>query len=152
MFPRDAPPSVPTMDALQLIEKTTDTWNNRDRDGYLACYAHDCEITAPGFEGKGHQAVNDFWDAYMIAFPDNRIVLATTVGGHGPHAVEEGRLEGTHTGPLIGEGGSALPATGNHVSGPFVGVHTERNGLLTSSRFYFDQLDLLTQLDALPGG
>ena len=88
----------------------------------------------------------------MIAFPDNRIVLTATIGGHGPCAVEEGHLEGTHTGPLIGADGDALAPTGNHVSGPFAGVHTERNGLLTSSRFYFDQLDLLTQLDAIPGG
>ena len=29
-------------------------------------------------------------------------------------------------------------------------VHTEQDGLLTSSRFYFDQLDLLVQLGALP--
>jgi ketosteroid isomerase-like protein len=150
MFPRAALPTVPSVNALQLIEKTTDTWNHRDRDGYLACYAPDCEITAPGFVGKGHQAVNDFWDAYITAFPDNRVVLTATIGGHGSRAVEEGRLEGTHTGPLVGEDGDALPPTGNHASAPFLGVHTERAGLLTSSRFYFDQFDFLTQLGALP--
>ncbi len=151
MFLRSALPTVPAMDALQLIEKTTSTWNDRDRDGYLACYADDCEIITPGFVGKGHQAVNDFWDVYMTAFPDNRIVLATTLGGDGGDAVEEGRIQGTHTGPLIGPDGDALPASGHRVTAPFVGVHTERDGLLISSRFYFDQLDFLTQLGALPG-
>src|SRR5690349_21260195 len=133
------------MDALQLIEKTELTWNGRDRDGYLSCYAPDCEITAPGFAGTGHQALSEFWDAYMTAFPDNRVVLSRTVG-EGRNGVEEGRLEGTHTGPLVGGDGAALPPSGKKVIAPFVGVHTEENGLLTSTRFYFDQLDLLAQL------
>jgi hypothetical protein len=30
-------------------------------------------------------------------------------------------------------------------------VHTEQDGLLTSFRFNFDQLDFLVQLGALPG-
>lgn len=139
------------MDALQLIEKTTDTWNNRDRDGYLACYAEDCEITAPGLVGKGRQGVNDFWDAYMTAFPDNQVVLTTIVSGRSREAVEEGRMEGTHTGPLVGANGEALPPTGVHIAAPYVAVNTERDGRLTSFRFYFDQLEFLVQLGALPG-
>jgi ketosteroid isomerase-like protein len=151
MFPPLAAATVLRMDALQLINKTTDTWNNRDRNGYLACYAHDCEIIAPGFAGTGHQAVNEFWDAYMNAFPDNRVVLATTVGGRSQAAAEEARLEGTHTGPLPGADGAVVPPSGNHVSVPFTGLHTERDGQLISSRFYFDQLDFLGQLGALAG-
>jgi ketosteroid isomerase-like protein len=139
------------MDALQLIEQTTTTWNNRDRDGYFACYAEDCEITAPGFVGKGHQGVAEFWTAYMDAFPDNRIVLTTTVGGQSDTAVEEGHLEGTHTGPLTGADGTTIGPTGNHVSSPFVGLHTERDGKISSTRFYFDQLDFLGQLGMAAG-
>jgi ketosteroid isomerase-like protein len=148
MFWRAAVLTVPGMDALQLIENTADSWNNRDRSGFVACYAEDCELTAPGFAGIGHQAVTEFWDAYMQAFPDNHVVLTTLVGGS-PVAVEEGRLEGTHTGPLEGADGS-VPPSGHRINAPYVAVHTERAGKLVSSRFYFDQLDLLAQIGALP--
>jgi len=63
MFRRAAIPNVPGMDARHLIDKTADAWNSRDRAGFVACYAEDCEITAPGFAGTGHQAVTEFWDA-----------------------------------------------------------------------------------------
>ncbi|MDT7685743.1 MAG: hypothetical protein QOG57_6053 [Pseudonocardiales bacterium] len=151
MFRAPGLPTVAGMDALQLIEQTTTTWNNRDRDGYFACYAEDCEITAPGFVGKGHQGVAEFWSAYMDAFPDNRIVLATTVGGQSDTAAEEGSLEGTHTGPLTGADGTTIAPTGNRVDSRFVGFHTERDGKISSTRFYFDQLDFLGQLGLTAG-
>jgi hypothetical protein len=45
-----------------------------------------------GFAGTGRQAVNEFWDAYMNAFADNRAVLATTADGRSQVAVEEAYL------------------------------------------------------------
>lgn len=135
------------MDAQELIEATTSTWNARDREGYLALYTDDCEITAPGFTGHGHEDLGAFWDVQMTALPDNRItVLRTAVGDGGALVVEESVVEGTHTGPLVGADGSELPPTGRHVSAPFAMVHELRDGKLVASRLYYDQLEFLAQL------
>ena len=135
------------MDATMLIEATTRTWNERDKDGYLALYTDDCEITAPGFTGRGHEDLGAFYDVQMTALPDNRItVLRTAVGDGGALVVEESAIEGTNTGPLVGADGSEIPPTGKHVSAPFAMVHEVRDGKLAASRCYYDQLEFLAQL------
>lgn len=139
------------MDAQQLIQLTTDTWNDRDQDGYVAAYHEDCDITAPGFVGKGHHGVVEFWTAFMTAFPDNRVVLAHPIIGAGDVGVEEPVLEGTHTGALVGADGSEIAPSGRWISVPAAGIHTVRDGRIRRSRFYYDTLDLLTQLGVSTG-
>jgi ketosteroid isomerase-like protein len=139
------------MDAQQLIQLTTDTWNDRDFDGYLAAHHEDCEITAPGFIGKGHQGVTEFWTVFMTAFPDNRVLLPHPVIGAGDVGVEEPVMEGTHTGVLVGADGGEIAPTGRSISVHGVGVHTARDGTIVSSRFYYDTLELLTQLGVAAG-
>ena len=135
------------MDAQELIEATTRTWNERDKDGYLALYTDDCEMTVPGFSGRGHEGLGQFWDVEMTALPDNKVtVLRTAVGDGGALVVEESVIEGTNTGPLVGADGSELPPTGKHVSAPFAMVHEVRDGKLAASRCYYDQLEFLAQL------
>jgi steroid delta-isomerase-like uncharacterized protein len=135
------------VDAQELIEATTRTWNERDRAGYLALYTDDCEITAPGFTGRGHEELGAFYDVQITALPDNRItVLRTAVGDNGALVIEESAMEGTHTGPLVGADGSELPATGRHLSTSFTMVHELRDGKLAASRLYYDQLEFLAQL------
>jgi steroid delta-isomerase-like uncharacterized protein len=135
------------VDAQELIEATTRTWNERDRAGYLALYTDDCEITAPGFTGRGHEALGAFYDVQMTALPDNRItVLRTAVGDGGALVTEESAIEGTNTGPLVGADGSEMPPTGRHVSASFAMVHEVRDGKLAASRLYYDQLEFLAQL------
>jgi steroid delta-isomerase-like uncharacterized protein len=136
------------MNALQLIEHTTNAWNQRDREAYLACYADDCEIVAAGFLGHGHTGVDEFWAGFMQPFPDNTVTIHKTIG-HSDIAVEEGVLEGTHTGPLPTPDGN-VEATGRRVSSPFAGIHTVRDGKIISSHFYSDQLEFLEQLRVSP--
>ena len=138
------------MDVTELIGATTDAWNRRDRAAYLSLYSEDCQITAPGFTGKGHDAVALLWEGNMTAFPDNRVEVLRVVGGNGS-AVEESVITGTHTGPLVQPDGSQLPPTGRRGSVPLVVVHDERDGRLVASRLYYDQLDLLAQLGLVPG-
>ena len=137
------------MDAQQLIELTTTTWNDRDRAGYHAAYHEDCEVTAPGFVGKGQLGVTEFWSCFMDAFPDNRVRLVHAVGGGSDIGAEESVFEGTHTGVLISSDGSEIPPTGRRVSAGFAAVHTARDGKLVSSHLYYDMLDFLTQLGVL---
>src|SRR4051812_40844419 len=104
-------------------------------------------MTVPGFSGRGHEALGEFWDVEMTALPDNRVtVLRTAVGDGGALVAEESLMEGTHTGPLVGADGSEMPPTGRHVSAPFAMVHELRDGKLVASRLYYDQLEFLAQL------
>jgi ketosteroid isomerase-like protein len=139
------------MTTQQLIELSTDTWNNRDREGYLATYHEDCEITAPGFVGKGRQGVAEFWTVFMDAFPDNRVVLLHAIGNNSDLGAEESVFEGTHTGTLVAADGSEIPPTGKRVSLGFSGIHSTRGDMLASSHFYFDNLEFLTQLGVMTG-
>jgi steroid delta-isomerase-like uncharacterized protein len=131
-----------------MVEATTRAWNDRDRSAYRDCYAEDTELVAPGFGGKGHEAVLDFWDETMAGFPDNRVVVARVVS-QDDVLVEESRLEGTNTGPLPGPDGSPVPATGRPLSLPLTGIHTVRDGRITSTHFYWDTYDMLGQLGLL---
>jgi ketosteroid isomerase-like protein len=145
MFGRSNLPNVGDMDAQRLIQLTTDTWNDRDRDAWVGAYHQDCELTHAGFVGKGQQGLAEFWTIFMDAFPDNRIRVISALGDSGTGA-EESVFEGTHTGTLVGADGSGIPPTGRRASLGFAGIHRVRDGRLASSHFYSDTLELLTQL------
>lgn len=138
------------MDGKQLVRGTADTWNARDRDGMFALYTDDCELTAPGWAGKGRQGLLEFWSLYMTAFPDNRVVVRKLVEEAGVVA-EESIFEGTHTGPMPAPDGTEIAPTGRQVSIPFVGMHDVAGEKLTMTRFYFDQMEMIGQL-GLAGG
>ncbi len=96
------------MDLMTLYHQANDAWNRHDHDAYVALYADDCEIVAPGSTGKGHQGVLDFWADSAGPFPDNRATPRTVVAD-GTTVVEESVWEGTNTGPLTMPDGSELP-------------------------------------------
>lgn len=138
------------MNGKQIVQSTADMWNDRDRDGFLGAYTDDCELTAPGWAGKGREALLEFWSLYMTAFPDNRITIHKIVAEAGSVA-EEGVLDGTHTGPMPGPDGTEIPPTGRRLSGSYTCVHDLDGDKIAMSRFYYDQMDLLDQL-GLTGG
>ena len=145
------------MDLVTLYHQANDAWNRHDRDAYVALYADDCEIVAPGSIRKVHQGVLDFWAGSAVPFPVNRAKPRTVVAD-GTTVVEESVWEGTNTGPLTMPDGSELPPTGTVVSVPYVGscpcrtsVYTPSGGRFVSSHYYWDQMAFLKPLGLLPG-
>jgi ketosteroid isomerase-like protein len=65
-------------------------------------------------------------------------------------AIDEGYFIGTHTGPLETPTGETIPPTGKQVRLRECDVATVENGLITSHRFYFDQMEFLEQLGLAP--
>lgn len=128
-----------------VIEKSTDAWNAHDRAALTACYSADCEFVAPPDVGKGHAAVQKFWDENEVIWPDSRVRI-TLLKEDGEVLFEEGVVEGTNTGPIPLPDGTEAPASGNAVSFPFAGVHTVRDGLIVSTRFYWDNAAIYQQL------
>jgi ketosteroid isomerase-like protein len=137
------------MDPKELIERGKDAWHARDQKGFFDTYTEDCELNAPGFTGKGRQGLQEFWSFWMDGFPDNK-TRAHLLIADGNNVAEESEFEGTNSGPLQGPDGTQTPATGRPFSAQFSGIHTVRDGKLASTRFYFDQLDMLTQLGLTP--
>jgi uncharacterized protein (TIGR02246 family) len=134
----------------ELVQRGTDAWNARDQKGFFDTYTEDCEVTAPGFTGKGRQGLQEFWSLWMDAFPDNQARVQLLIAD-GNNVAEESVFEGTNSGPLQGPDGTQTPATGRRASQPFTGIHTVRGEKIASTRLYFDQVDMLTQLGIMSG-
>jgi steroid delta-isomerase-like uncharacterized protein len=137
------------VDPKELIQVNTDTWNGRDQEAFFATYTEDCELTAPGFDGKGRQGLREFWSLWMSGFPDNQVRVRLLIA-EGDHVVEESVFEGTNSGPLRDPDGTETAATGRSVSTPFAGIHTVHSGKIARSRIYFDEADVLSQLGLMP--
>jgi steroid delta-isomerase-like uncharacterized protein len=137
------------MDLREMFERGTDAWNRHDVDGFAADYADDCELTAPGFVGKGRQGVREFWAQNEGPFPDSQVLVHRTVV-EGDTIVEESVFRGTHNGPLPAPDGTEVPPTGAHIEVPFVAVHTVRGDRIVRTRMYWDQMEVMGQLGLLP--
>lgn len=138
------------MDVKELVRKSMDDWNNKDKEEFLANFTESSEITAPGgLVLCGLKGVEMFWEVWQGAFPDSQGTVSDLFAA-GDRACHEGIFEGTHTGTLHGVDGSEIPPRGRQVSLRFAQVHTIRYDKFVTSHLYFDQVELLTQLDQMP--
>jgi uncharacterized protein (TIGR02246 family) len=137
------------MTAIDTVRASVDTWNDADRQGFLACYAEDCSIVSPDVRGTGRDGAAAFWASIMDVLPDCR-VEATLLVAEGDVVVEEATATGTNTGALHAPDGTEIPATGRTVTTPFAAVHRVRGEEIVSSRFYWDSMATLAQLGLLP--
>jgi quinol monooxygenase YgiN/predicted ester cyclase len=138
--------SVREGDTRSLIERNIELWNARDREGWLAAAdLHRLELQAPGgLRLLGREAADTVWDMWNGAFPDNQLGI-TAIHADDRGGVHEGRFTGTHTGTLRGPAGEIAP-TNRAVDAPVCGVYEFDDAKITSVHYYFDQMELLSQL------
>jgi steroid delta-isomerase-like uncharacterized protein len=138
------------VDPVKIVAAVIDAWNDKDEQAFADLFGPDAEITGPGgMQLRGAEGVTMFWHGYQDAFPDNQVVVRAMFGA-GEQAALEATFEGTHTAPLVGVDGTEIPATGRRVSVPFSAVCALRDGRITAYHLYFDQVEMLTQLGAMP--
>jgi heme-degrading monooxygenase HmoA len=144
--------SVRVGDIRSMMQHYVDLWNTRDREGWLAAAdLHRLELEAPGgVRLHGREAADMIWATWNEAFPDNRLEILTFHADDRGGAYE-GRFIGTHTGTLRIQAGE-IPGTGRILDARFCNVVEFHDGKVTSSHLYFDQAELLSQLDVTPGG
>ena len=132
-----------------LIERETEFWNARDREGWGSVLDQQAfELRAPGgVRMAGREAVDALWNVWQEAFPDNRVEIGAIYGDE-RGGVLEGRFVGTHNGTLRTSSGE-IPATGRQVDIAFSEVHRVQEGKLIDDHLYFDQFELLRQLEQL---
>ena len=138
------------IDYRALVQAGWDEYYAKDVDRLMARYADDAEVLLPGAPPmQGKDAIRAVWQMYWAAFPDEHptsmrhIVDGTTI-------VTEFTSLSTHTGPLPMPTGEMLPPTGRKVTFRGVAVQDVSGELITRQVFYFDNLDLMTQLGVIP--
>lgn len=136
--------------ARDAMDRVTEAYFGGDPSSATKWYAADAVAIAPdGQEYQGPEAIVTYMQEFFAAFPDAKY---ESLGAWeiGDTAWDEGRFSGANTGPLAMPDGSTLPATGKTVTMRGADVVTVEDGLITSHRFYFDQMSFLAQLGLMP--
>jgi predicted ester cyclase len=136
----------------EIAERSIVLYNSGALEELVSMYADDAVEITPAGNNTGREAILKRVRGDRVAFPDKRLTLQhLTVDDK--TAVMECEFVGTHTGPWRMLDGTELPPTGQQVTFSVVIAADIRDGQVTQTRMYFDQLPLLAQLGlvALPG-
>ena len=137
-------------EAREVMDRFTAAVMAGDAATVAACYTADAVALTPD-EGElvGPEAISNWLLEFATAFPDLEYEY-TQKHEVGNVAIDEGYLTGTNTGPLTVRPGESLPPTGKQIRMRSCDFAEVEGGLITSHRFYFDQMDFLGQLGLLP--
>jgi ketosteroid isomerase-like protein len=132
--------------AREAMDRVTKSALSSDFEALRSVYAEDAEAVTPD-QGTitGREAIAAYFAGLSTAFPDasfevlHQYETADT-------AIDEGYFTGTNTGPIETGDGQSVPATGKQIRVRECDVATVREGVITSHRFYFDQMEFLSQL------
>ena len=139
-------------EARETMNRLTEALFANDLEALKELYAEDAVAETPD-QGTlvGRDAIVAWLEEFIVAFPD-----ATFEEGpaheSGDTAIDEGFFTGTHTGPLKAPDGTTIDPTGKSVRVRACDIATVKDRKVTSHRFYFDQIEFLTQLGLLPAG
>jgi steroid delta-isomerase-like uncharacterized protein len=132
-----------------VVKASTEYYNNRDFDRWLACFASDATFVdlAQGVTATGRDEIMAYGQAWIdalsdAAYADVRITEA------GDTVTMQFNGQGVNDGPF-----GTFPATGKRVSFPFVNViKVNAQGEIAKVEQLYDRLDVLTQLGHMPAG
>lgn len=131
--------------ARETMDRITRAMTAGDRAALEQLYASDATGETPDLGRlEGGAAIADYLLAFKRAFPDASYE-STSAFESGSTAIDEGYLVGTHTGPLASPGGD-IPPTGKAVRLRSCDVLEVADGKGVSHRFFYDQLEVMTQL------
>jgi ketosteroid isomerase-like protein len=131
--------------AREVMDRITDAVMSGQRDALEQLYAADAVAETPDAGRlEGSAAIADYLMAFPRAFPDASWELGAQYES-GDTAIDEGYLVGTHTGVLSTPDGEVAP-TGRKVRLRECDIVTVADGVGVSHRFYYDQVDFMSQL------
>lgn len=137
-------------EARQVMDAVTEAVVQKDLQAAANLYAPDAVMVTPDQgEVRGREQIIEYLKQFNDAFPDNSYEPAYAHES-GDTAIDEGFYVGTHSEPLALPNGETIPATGKRIRVRACDIATVQNGVITSHRFYFDQMDFLGQLGLLP--
>lgn len=135
-------------EALEAAKRVDDAFNAHDVEARLAVNKDDTELVVPGgMQLRGREQA-DVLRAFWEALPDATITWKNHVES-GSLIAGEGVLTGTHTGPFRTPQGE-IPPSGSQVALPYAFIRRVEGGKIASEHLYFDQMEFLQQLGAMP--
>jgi steroid delta-isomerase-like uncharacterized protein len=136
-------------DVIELARQYDEAFNTQDAETRMSIESSDIEVIMPGgMTLRGHEQVMQVVRAFWGALPDGKIVPENQFAA-GETVVAEGTLSGTHDGTFRTPGGD-IPASGNNVALRYATVKRFQDAKLVSEHLYFDQLEFLQQIGAMP--
>lgn len=134
----------------ELAQRYLDAFNRADWTAYKATLTPDCTHVEPGgMEMHGPDAVVEGVKVFRTAMPDLHGTVTRLVVGEN-EVVAEIIWKGMHTGPLATPSGSIAP-TGKPVTVHAVKVFAFEGDRIKFTRHYWDMLELLGAIGAIPG-
>ena len=138
-----------TAEPGDVARRHDDAWNAKDVEARKACSAPDIETEIPGgMQLKGQDQVQQVEAAFWEALPDSQI-KRTNEFVAGDAVIAEGFFTGTQTGVFRTPQGE-IPASGNPVNLRYVSVKRVSDGKIVSEHLYFDQMEFMMQIGAMP--
>ena len=132
--------------ARDLMDRATEAYLAKDYETLRALYAPDVVATTPDAGTlQGIDALLE-WNRTLDEAFSGMAFEFTAKHEAGDCAIDQGDVMGTHSGPLRLPDGSSIAPTGKQVRMRSVDMATVRDGKIVRHDFYYDQLDLLTQL------
>ena len=136
-------------EAVEATRRHDEAFNAHDAEARMASETPDIEAVLPGgITLRGPEQAVGFLRIFWEALPDARVAPDNELEA-GDTVVTEGTMTGTHTGTFRGPQGE-IAASGNRVRLRYASVKRVRDGKVASENLYFDQLEFLQQLGALP--
>jgi steroid delta-isomerase-like uncharacterized protein len=136
-------------DARQLGAKFVDAFNAHDEARIRELNGEHVAFEAPGeIRLEGRDAATEYAMAWLRAFPDARLTVTNELAD-GDWVAQEFTFEGTHDDTLSSPSGD-IPATHKRLDGRGVQIFKVDGEVVTETRLYFDQVDVMTQLGLMP--
>jgi predicted ester cyclase len=130
--------------AREVMDRITAAVATGDVEELDRLYAEDAVGETPDAGRlEGRAAIVEWHLQTARAFPDASFEIEKLEVGD--TAIDVGHLDGTHTGPLATPDGE-IPPTGRKVRIRECDILTVADGVATSHRFFYDQLDFMIQL------
>lgn len=137
-------------DAKNVMDQITASIVNKDWEAAAGLYAENAVASTPDQgEISGREAIVAYLRSFGEAFPDLQWESLAS-NDCGETAVDEGFIVGTHTQPMSLPSGESVAATNKKIRVRECDILTVKDGVATSHRFYFDQMELVRQLGLLP--
>ena len=140
------------VEELGVVRDAIAAFNAHDAARVGSFYRDDAVLITPDAgEIRGRDLAEDYNRKFIEAFPDGRMEIAMSYEC-GDTVVAEWIFRGVNTGPLPLPSGEDLPATGRQVETHGVDIVHVIEGGIARHRSYWDQVELLTQLELTSDG
>jgi predicted ester cyclase len=135
--------------AQEIGARFIDAFNSHDEARIRELNDENAVFEAPGeVRVEGREAATEYAMAWIRAFPDARLNVNNEFTA-GEWAAQEITFEGAHEGTLSSPNGD-IPATHRRLTGRAVQIFKVEGDVITDTRLYFDQVQIMTQLGLMP--